>query len=96
VGGIPMWGLLAGGTDLRKKIREVYLFDALFGQESSFLHFLMRVREGDVGTWPTQPLVLVNYGNATSKELLDFSDKMISIIEEKVGIRLEREVNYVS
>jgi UDP-N-acetylmuramate dehydrogenase len=54
------------------------------------------VREGDVGTWPTQPLVLVNYGNATSKELLDFSDKMISIIEEKVGIRLEREVNYVS
>jgi UDP-N-acetylmuramate dehydrogenase len=54
------------------------------------------VREGNVGTWPMQPLVLVNYGNATSKELLDFSEKIISKIKEKVGITLEREVNYVS
>lgn len=53
------------------------------------------VRIGDVGTWPSQPLVLVNYGNATGKDVIAFSDLIISKIKEKTGIVLEREVNYV-
>ncbi len=52
-------------------------------------------RVGDIGTWPNQPLVLVNYGNAQAEELLAFSDEITRIIREKTGQILEREVNYV-
>ncbi len=53
------------------------------------------VRSGNVGTWPAQPLVIVNYGNATFKELEDFSNTIMKTIENNAGIRLEREVNFV-
>lgn len=53
------------------------------------------VRVGDVGTWPVQPLVVVNYGQATAQDILDFTEKIIKTIEERTGIRLEREVNFV-
>jgi UDP-N-acetylmuramate dehydrogenase len=52
-------------------------------------------RTRDVGTWPLQPLVLVNYGDATAQELIDFSQTIIDIIKEKTGIVLEREVQVV-
>ena len=52
-------------------------------------------RVGDIGTWPNQPLVIVNYGQATAEELLDFSSGIIETIKEKTGIALEREVNYI-
>lgn len=53
------------------------------------------VRIGDVGTWPAQPLVIINYGNTTAEGILNFSDKIIKKIEDTIGIRLEREVNYI-
>jgi UDP-N-acetylmuramate dehydrogenase len=53
------------------------------------------VRVGDVGTWPTQPLVIVNYGSVSGSEILAFSDTIIQKIKESVDIELEREVNYV-
>jgi len=52
-------------------------------------------RIGNVGTWPTQPLVLVNYGGATGQEILDFSEQIRSDVDKKFGIYLEREVNVV-
>ena len=54
------------------------------------------VREGDVGTWPQQPLVIVNYGNATGRQIFDFSEKISTSVLEKFGIRLEREVTVIS
>ncbi len=54
------------------------------------------MREGDVGTWPKQPLVIVNYGNATGRQIFDFSEKIHMSILEKFGIRLEREVTVIS
>lgn len=53
------------------------------------------VKEGSLGTWPNQSLVMVNYGEATGEELLHFSQKIIDIVQEKTGIILEREVNYI-
>lgn len=53
------------------------------------------VREGNVGTWPNQPLVIVNYGNVTAQDIVNFSEKIITKIEAATGIRLEREVNFV-
>lgn len=50
------------------------------------------VRENDTGTWPLQPLVIVNYGNATGKEIYSFSEKIRKSVEEMFSISLEREV----
>ncbi|MCA1747835.1 MAG: UDP-N-acetylmuramate dehydrogenase, partial [Bacteroidales bacterium] len=52
-------------------------------------------REGDVGTWPLQPLVIVNYGSATGKEIFEFSEKIRISVAEKFNIGLEREVTVI-
>ena len=50
-------------------------------------------RKGNVGTWPSQPLVIVNYGGATGQEILDFSEQIREDMDTKFGVYLEREVN---
>lgn len=52
-------------------------------------------RTGNVGTWPTQPLVIVNYGGATGQEILDFSEQIRHDVDKKFGVYLEREVNVI-
>lgn len=54
------------------------------------------VRIGNVGTWPSQPLVIVNYGEADAEEIMAFSDDIMRKIKDITGIELEREVNYIS
>jgi UDP-N-acetylmuramate dehydrogenase len=50
-------------------------------------------REGDVGCYPKQALVLVNYGNGNGMQLLELSKKIQQSILKKIGILLEAEVN---
>lgn len=52
-------------------------------------------RKGDAGCYPLQALVLVNYGNATGKEILSLSEAIQSSVLKKFGVQLEREVNLV-
>jgi UDP-N-acetylmuramate dehydrogenase len=52
-------------------------------------------REGDTGSYPTQPLVIVNYGGASGKEILEFSLKIQTSVMKMFGIELQREVNVV-
>jgi UDP-N-acetylmuramate dehydrogenase len=49
-------------------------------------------RECDAGCWPNQPLVLVNYGNATGRQILELSEKIAASVRIKFGISLGREV----
>ncbi len=50
---------------------------------------------GNVGTWPTQPLVIVNYGGASGREIYDFSEQILEQVDRQFGIRLEREVQVI-
>ena len=52
-------------------------------------------RFGDAGIHKNQALVLVNYGNATGQEILNISKDIQNTIFEKVGIRIEAEVNVI-
>lgn len=49
-------------------------------------------RDGAVGLFETQPLALVNYGGATTQDILHFSQKIEALVLEKTGIILEKEV----
>jgi UDP-N-acetylmuramate dehydrogenase len=53
------------------------------------------VRVGDIGTWPLQPLVLVNYGDATADDVDAFAKNIKEKIYEKTGLAIEQEVNRV-
>ncbi len=53
------------------------------------------VRENQTGTWPKQPLVIVNYGNATGDEIYTFSEKIQSAVKDLFQIELEREVKII-
>ncbi|MFM6977085.1 MAG: UDP-N-acetylmuramate dehydrogenase [Sphingobacteriaceae bacterium] len=50
---------------------------------------------GHTGTWKNQALVLVNHGQATGKEVFDFSSLIIDSVFERFGVSLEREVNII-
>lgn len=51
---------------------------------------------GNVASHRLQSLVIINAtGNATGKEIFDFSTEIINSVKEKFGIELEREVNII-
>ena len=52
-------------------------------------------KKGDAGCYPKQALVLVNYGNASGKDILDLSNDIRQSVKSKFGIELDTEVNIV-
>ena len=53
---------------------------------------LKGAKDGPVGTYAKQALVMVNHGGATGAEVLRFSQKIQREVVEKFGVALEREV----
>ena len=52
-------------------------------------------RRGDAGVHELQALVLVNYGKASGKEIFELSESIKNSVQQKFGVKLEREVEIV-
>ncbi|MDR3327811.1 MAG: UDP-N-acetylmuramate dehydrogenase [Prevotellaceae bacterium] len=52
-------------------------------------------RVGNVGTYPLQPLVLVNYGNAKPQEIAELSEAIQKSVFNEFSLKLECEVNFI-
>ncbi len=50
------------------------------------------VRDGDVGTYPNQALIIVNYGTSDGNEIVRFMNLIRQEVNAKFGIELEPEV----
>lgn len=53
------------------------------------------VRKGDVSVYPTQALVIVNWGNAKGSEVVEYYQDIIQSVKEKYGILIEPEVRII-
>ncbi len=54
---------------------------------------LKGTQSGNTATWHKQPLVLINRGGATGREILAFSETIVKRVWERFGIKLVPEVN---
>lgn len=50
------------------------------------------MREGNIGTYPHQPLIIVNYGSTDGNEIVTFMREIQNAVKDKFGIELEPEV----
>lgn len=49
-------------------------------------------REGNIGTYQNQALIIVNYNSTEGSDIVQFSNHIQNIVQEKFGITLEPEV----
>jgi UDP-N-acetylmuramate dehydrogenase len=79
-GVIPHWPMEGG----RVKIPAAWLLEKTGFKD---------VHDGEtgIGTWPFQPLVLVNEHAQTTAQLLAFKQKIVAAVEEKFSITLQQE-----
>ncbi|MAE07822.1 MAG: UDP-N-acetylenolpyruvoylglucosamine reductase [Bacteroidetes bacterium] len=52
-------------------------------------------RKGNVGVYEKQALVIINFGDATGSEILDFANSIQKSVIDKFSVSLELEVNVV-
>jgi UDP-N-acetylmuramate dehydrogenase len=52
-------------------------------------------RKGDAGVHDKQALVLINYGNATGKEIYELSEEIRKSVFQKFGVDMEREAEVI-
>jgi UDP-N-acetylmuramate dehydrogenase len=53
------------------------------------------IRRGNAGVHETQPLVLVNHGNASGAEIMELGEEIRKSVFEQFGVTLETEVNVI-
>lgn len=87
---------------LREKFKDIPLHESDEGYKIPAAWLIEHVAKmkgikvGSLGTWPQQPLVIVNYAESSASELNAFTEEIIQKIYSETEITLEKEVNYVS
>jgi UDP-N-acetylmuramate dehydrogenase len=87
--------------ELKKQYHKMPIYDDLSGNKKIAAGWLIEhcgwkgKRIGDAGVHEKQALVIVNYGNATGKQIFDLSESVKKSVYEKFGIYLEREVELI-
>ena len=74
-------------SDGRVKVSLGFILDKICGLRGS--------REGSVGLYENQALVLVNYENASAKNISDFAKKVADEVFVKTKVVIEPEVNFL-
>ncbi|HEY7751224.1 MAG TPA: UDP-N-acetylmuramate dehydrogenase [Ignavibacteriaceae bacterium] len=88
-------------TELEKKYPDIITFDIDTNHKKIAAGWLIEKcgwkgkRIGNVGTHEKHALVVVNHGNATGDEVLEFADRIVESVEMKFRIHLENEVNII-
>lgn len=85
--GLPLFPVKESGGEY-VKTSAAWIIDHVCGLRGAI--------RGSVGTFETQPLVIINRGDATAKDVATFSDEIISAVKEKTNIILEPEVEFIS
>jgi UDP-N-acetylmuramate dehydrogenase len=86
---------------LKEKFTEIVAYSLINGNHKLAAGWMIEqcgwkgFRDGDAGVHPNQALVLVNYGNATGKNIYDLSERILQSVNQKFGVLLEREVNII-
>ncbi len=85
--------------ELKKQYEDMPVYDVGEGKVKVSTAFILDkicglkgYREGEVGLFENQTLVVVNYGNSTASEVRTFINKVKGIVKEKTGIQIEEEV----
>lgn len=73
-------------SDGKTKLSAAWLIDQCGWKEKE---------QGNVGVYKHQPLVVVNNGGATGREILEYSMQICKSVKEKFGVTLNREVNVI-
>ena len=87
--------------DLRSKFPDIVAYPLTTGRVKLAAAWMIEqcgwkgYRKGDAGCHSKQALVLVNYGNATGKEIYDLSEEILQSVKNKFNVILEREVNII-
>ena len=74
--------------DGKRKLSTASILDKVCG--------LKGYREGNVGLFENQPLVVVNFGKASTGEIKKFVENIKEKVKEKISVELEEEVVIVS
>jgi UDP-N-acetylmuramate dehydrogenase len=86
---------------LKKEYPGIPVYDDISGNKKLAAGWLIEQcgwkgkRIGDAGVHDKQALVLVNYGNATGKEIYDLSEEIRASVLKEFGVDLEREVEVI-
>lgn len=89
-------------TDIRKSLPEIPTFPNGRGLVKLPLAWILDKacnfkgrKMGHVGLYERQPLVLVNFGEATAHEVSVFADKVATDVKNRIGVLIEREVETI-